>query len=170
MPKPLATAYLDAKIFSFLHYSEGHVESLAHHLKTREWWEKERGFFRLYSSRWTVDELAEGQYRAQEQAVATAKRLPFLPKTTAVDRCAMLYLERGVVPVAKFSDAVQLALATVHEVDYLLTWNYAHLANPQTQHRLETLHRELGWRSPWLVSPDTIQWETLGGDVRRRET
>jgi hypothetical protein len=36
------------------------------------------------------------------------------------------------------------------------------------QHLLENLHQSLGWRTPWLVSPDTIPWQSRGEDVRRK--
>ena len=169
MHRPRATVYIDTNVFSVLHYSEGHVESLAQHLKTREWWAKERSFFRLYSSRWTIDELAEGAYRAQGKALAEARRHSFLPNTAPVGRCAELYLKKGVIPLGKVGDAIQLALASVHQMDYLLTWNYTHLANIRTQHMLENLHRKQGWRTPWLVSPDTIPWQSFGQDVMRRK-
>jgi hypothetical protein len=168
MPKSRASVYLDTNIFSLLHYSEGHVESLAQNLRTREWWTRERHFFQIHSSRWTVEELRDGVYRAQSKALAEARRYPFLAKTAAVDECAELYLKKGLVPQGKLGDAIQLALASVHQMDYLLTWNYAHLANVRVQHVLEDLHRDLGWRTPWLVSPDTIPWQSLGNEIKRK--
>jgi hypothetical protein len=169
MAKPLASVYLDTNIFSVLYYSGGHVESLAQHLKTRDWWRTERSLLRIFSSQWTVNELTEGVYESQAEAIAAARRLPFLTKSAAVNRCAELYLQKGIVPPGKLGDSIQLALATVHGMDYLLTWNYAHLANAHIQHRLENLHRGMGWRTPWLVSPDTIPWHSLSQDVRRGE-
>jgi hypothetical protein len=38
-----------------------------------------------------------------------------------------------IVPETKPGDAVQMAVAAAHEMDYLLSWNYAHLANPIAQ-------------------------------------
>ena len=38
---------------------------------------------------------------------------------------------------------LQLALAALHEVDYLLSWNYAHMANPEVQKRVEALNGRL---------------------------
>jgi hypothetical protein len=63
---------------------------------------------------------------------------------------------------------VQLAFATVHGIDYLLTWNYAHLANLDTQGRLREINRRHGWRTPFLVSPETIPKVTLGQVIRRK--
>ena len=38
--------------------------------------------------------------------------------------------------VSNFQSGFQLAISAAHEVDYLLTWNYAHLANPVAQQHL----------------------------------
>ena len=62
----------------------------------------------------------------------------------------------------------QMAVSTAYEVDYLLTWNYAHLANPIAQKRLETICRRLHLRAPLLVSPETIPQVRFGQTIRRR--
>ena len=71
------------------------------------------------------------------------------------------------MPRNKPGDAAQLAVAVVHRMDYLLTWNYAHLANPVTQARGEVVVAKLEYRMPWLVSPDSIPHATLGQTIRR---
>jgi hypothetical protein len=50
---------------------------------------------------------------------------------------------------------------------YLLTWNYAHLANPIAQAHLDTACRQAGWRAPLLVSPETIPRVALGQSIKR---
>ncbi len=62
-----------------------------------------------------------------------AKRLPQLQVTAAVERLADELLALGIVPEQKGGDSIQLAVAATYECDYLLTWNYAHLANPVVQ-------------------------------------
>jgi hypothetical protein len=72
------------------------------------------------------------------------------------------------IPDTKPGDAFQMALAAAHEVDYLLTWNYAHLANPIAQERLETLCTKLDLRVPLLVSPETIPQVRFEQAIYRR--
>ena len=40
------------------------------------------------------------------------------------------YVEDGLIPQNYSADAIHLAVATIHEIDYLLTWNIQHLAHP----------------------------------------
>jgi hypothetical protein len=62
---------------------------------------------------------------------------------------------------------LQMAVSTAHGVDYLLTWIYAHLANPLAQERLEAICHEFKLRAPLLVSPETIPQVRFGQSVRR---
>jgi hypothetical protein len=78
-------------------------------------------------------------------------------------------MRKNVVPNSKSGDALQMAIAAVHRVDYLLTWNYAHLANPIAQMQLETACQKAGWRAPLLVSPETIPRVILGQTIKRKD-
>ena len=58
---------------------------------------------------------------------------------------------------------------TAHGMDYLLTWNYAHLANPVAQRQLEVFCDAHELRAPLLVSPESIRSVRMGGIIRRRD-
>jgi len=167
MLKP--TVYLDTNILSVLYYRGRDLGGQYHSATTLEWWNHEREYFSLVSSHATEVELRQGAYRGQDKAVAACRRLPYLPINGEVRRYIDLVREQGVVPIDKPGDAVQLAVATVHQVDYLLTWNYAHLANFETQSKLEKLNARSDLRSPVLVSPETIPKARLGQAIRRRQ-
>ena len=167
MSKP--TVYLDANILSALHYDGGNVLLLERTLTTRDWWVLERPLFQVWTSKITVLELAKGRYRGQRDAVAEAARLPHLPFTAAVAHCARILLAEKLVPAAENADALHLAFAIVHRIDYLLTWNHAHLANLEIHGQLRAVCKRHGWRAPWVVSPDTIPKAAWGHTIRRSD-
>jgi hypothetical protein len=76
-------------------------------------------------------------------------------------------VERKIVPPNKLADADQLAIAAVHGIDYLLTWNYAHMANPVVQARLEKLCEASNLIAPLMVSPESIPQVRFGQSIRR---
>jgi hypothetical protein len=164
------TIYLDTNIASVLHYRGSNIGTLHQQMVTREWWETERKWFRVWASTFTEGELSQGSYLGQEQALRLIGRLPFLPFTAAVRHCARVFLDERLVPREYPGDAVQLAFATVHRVDYLLTWNYAHLANLDTQRKLMRITTQQGWRTPYLVSPESIPRVALGQLIRRKDS
>ena len=60
------------------------------------------------------------------------------------------------MPSGARNDAVHLAFATVHEVDYLLTWNCAHLANAQVRRKLQKVNALLKLASPTICTPEEL--------------
>jgi hypothetical protein len=62
-------------------------------------------------------------------------------------------------PPRALGDAAHLAIAAVHRVDYLLTWNCAHLANAELRKRLERINDALGEYTPTICTPE----ELMGG-------
>ena len=165
MKKP--TIYFDTNIISVLHFDGVEIDALTRRMATREWWDSERRFFEVFTSVVTEQELAEGVYSGQERSLRFVRRLKYVPIVAEARRLAITLLDSQVIPPNKPADAAQLALAVVHEMDYLLTWNYAHLANPVTQARGEKIMTKLGRRMPWIVSPDTIPRVHLSQDIRR---
>ena len=168
MKKP--TIYLDTNIVSVLHYDGADINGLARRMATRDWWDSERRGFDLFGSIVTEQELAEGVYGNQQECVRFVRRLKYVPISTEVRELATVFLDQCLVPPNKPGDAAQLAVAVAHHMDYLLTWNYAHLANPATQARGELIVAKLGYRMPWLVSPDSVPRVTLGQTIRRPKT
>lgn len=50
-------------------------------------------------------------------------------------------------------DALHIAVATVHGMDYLLTWNCRHIANATFRHRIDTVCESAGYQAPVLCTP-----------------
>jgi predicted nucleic acid-binding protein len=161
------TLYLDTTIISAYWYDGLDLVSHARRLNTREWWEIEHSQFEIWISDVTEDELREGLYRHQSDTLAMARRLRYLPVTRSVHELAARLLAARIVPESKPRDALQMAVATVHEIDYLLTWNYAHLANASAQQRLGEICRKAELACPLLVSPETVPRASFGQVIRR---
>jgi hypothetical protein len=166
MPKP--TVYLDTNIFSAYWYDGADVAVAAQRFHTSQWWNLERKHFSVYVSPSTIAGLRTGSFRRQADCLKMALGLPRLPMTQATRDILDVLLGTRLLPDTKLGDALQIAVCVAHRVDYLLTWNYAHLANPMAQQRLETICRGLKLRAPLLVSPETIPQVRFGQSVRRR--
>ncbi len=51
---------------------------------------------------------------------------------------------------------MHIAIATVHGVDYLLTWNCTHIANAAMRRQIESVCRTAGYEPPTLCTPDEL--------------
>ena len=165
MKKP--TVYLDTTIFSVYHHRSSDVVTMSNRLKTREWWTAEREHFDHFVSRVVLQELRDGHYPWQRASLRMASPFPRLRVTNQADELAAILIAKFVVPPEKPADALQMEIAVAHSIDYLLTWNYSHLANPVAQHKLEQVLSSLKFRAPLMVSPDTIPQVRFGREPRR---
>ncbi|HZZ26842.1 MAG TPA: type II toxin-antitoxin system VapC family toxin [Pirellulales bacterium] len=162
------TIYLDTSIISAYWHESADVLASSRRLLTRQWWDEERRYFKVFTSSITEDELAAGDFPRQQDCLKMIRKLPYLPIDGRVASLAETLLAKQLVPASKPRDALQMAIATVFEIDYLLTWNYAHLANPVVQQRLAALCDKLELRVPSMVSPESIPKVALSQIIRRK--
>jgi len=71
--------------------------------------------------------------------------IPVLLMTSESRELGKDYIRVGIIPSRYEPDAIHLAIATLNEMDVLVTWNMEHLANPETRINIreENLKREL---------------------------
>jgi hypothetical protein len=131
------TVYLDTSTVSAYWYEGRDVAMLARRLRTREWWELERRHVAVWTSAFTEAELRAGRFARQRDCLTMIRRLRYLPVTTGVRDLILEIVARRIVPPSKSGDAAHLAISCIHGMDCLLTWNYAHMANPAAQTKLE---------------------------------
>lgn len=166
MKKP--TVYLDTSIISAYWYEGANVAMLARRLHTQEWWELERPHFAVWASAFGEAELRAGIFPRQPDCLKMVQRLRYLPITAAVRELIEEIMKRKLVPPNKTGDAAHLAMTAAHHFDYLLTWNYAHMANPVVQARFDTLCEAAGLVGPLMVSPESIPQVRFGQSIRRK--
>jgi hypothetical protein len=105
-----------------------------------------------------VLELRRGDWPGKEEALALVRPLPVLEVDKEVLGVAVKYIEERLVPADLGGDAAHLAVACVREVDFLLTWNIRHLANPNKLDHLLVVNRRLGLLTPQIVTPEML-WQ-----------
>jgi hypothetical protein len=71
-------------------------------------------------------------------------------------RLAEALVRRGPLPAKAEVDALHIATATVHGIEYLLTWNCTHIANARMRSRIEALCRAAGFEPPILCTPEEL--------------
>jgi hypothetical protein len=125
---------------------------------TREWWEKRRKAFILYISQAVVKEVSQGDTEIASQRLDILRDLPLLDLNQSVTDLAERFLERSNLPSKADVDALHIAAATIHGMDYLLTWNCKHIANAQIQRKLADISLDFGYELPILCTP----YELLG--------
>jgi hypothetical protein len=85
--------------------------------------------------------------------------LPLLDITPEVAKLASGFLASGKIPRKAASDAVHIAVAAVHGMDLLVTWNCLHIANAVIVKALASICREHACECPLIRTPEELLGE-----------
>ena len=88
--------------------------------------------------------------------LALLQGIRILPVTESAAGLARTLVGSGLVPAIASPDAVHIALASVHEIEFLVTWNFKHIANPHIRERMRTTINDSGYRMPVMCSPEEL--------------
>lgn len=123
---------------------------------TRDWWELRRSDFTLYTSEVVLEEVAQGDEAIAAQRLEILRDFPLLALNQDVQDLAVQLLTRSNLPPKARVDAIHIAAAIVHGMDYLLTWNCKHIANAQIQGKLAEISLDFGYVLPVLCTPNEL--------------
>ncbi len=123
------------------------------------WWEKCREDFRLFVSDLVYDEISRGDAEASTRRLRIVEDLPVLEMNQDVRRLADEIIRHHAIPRKAIGDAGHVACATIHGIDYILTWNCRHIANEIRKPLIEQRIRENGYKPPVLTTPQTLLGE-----------
>ena len=150
--------YLETSVISYLvGWLNQRSILVAHNQEfTREWWSLRRHEYELFSSAVAVNEARKGE------APLAKERLSFLADTTLLDvsdiatALAFELLRHTRMPAKADVDALHVAVAAVHGMDYLLSWNCKHLVNGNILPQVYAVCRASGYEPPLICTPQEL--------------
>ena len=149
--------YIETSIVSYLASRPSRdVVSAGRQQLTHSWWEMRRPVFDLVISELVLKEVRAGDSGAAARRMAFVANLPLLDITEQATELAATLIERVPLPPQAAVDAAHIAVAAYHGVDFLLTWNVAHIANAALRRRVEDVCRAQGYQAPILCTPDEL--------------
>ena len=149
--------YLETTIPSYLTSRPSRDLIIAGHQQTtREWWEQRRDDFQVYISQLVLDEARAGDPLASRGRLKILQSLPLLDITPEVAELASAILRAGAVPRKAAADAAHIAVAAVHRMDFLVTWNCVHIANAAIARSLALICRKCGYDCPVICTPEAL--------------
>lgn len=120
---------------------------------TEEWWETRRSGYELFVSEAVLDEATVGNAAVAAKRLAVLDGLPRLALTSEADALAMRLLTTEIIPAKAAPDALHLAIAAAHGMDFLLTWNCKHIHNLMLERRIQAVCRAFGFECPIICTP-----------------
>ncbi|WP_425617769.1 type II toxin-antitoxin system VapC family toxin [Anatilimnocola sp. NA78] len=123
---------------------------------TRRWWPIASAQYRLLISQLVLDECGGGDPIAARERLDEVEFLPLLDITEEVHDLAEKLTLQGAVPISEPRDAIHIAIAAVHGIQYLVTWNFKHIANAALRNRIESVCRDAGFEPPIICTPEEL--------------
>jgi len=152
--------YLETTIISYLAARPSKdLITAAHQQVTRDWWQNRRRDFDLFSSQLVIQESSAGDAAVAQARLQLLSDISLVQVSVDCVSLARALVEKGPIPEKAAVDALHIAIATVHGMDYLLTWNCKHIANAEMQKAVKRICRNAGYEPPVICTP-----EELSGD------
>ncbi len=151
------TVYLETTIIGYLAMRLSRDLIVASNQQlTRDWWDNHRHKYEPVVSPFVIDECSKGDPRAAQERQAFLNELPLIDLPPEFKPLAEALLSRVPIPKKAEYDALHIAAAAVNSVEYLLTWNCTHIANPALRRKIDAICRDLGFEPPVICTPQEL--------------
>jgi len=122
-----------------------------------------RGVFEAHISDVVIDEIQQASAEVQEQVLTWIAELEpaMVEASPDVDALAERFIESGVLSSNRRADARHVACAVVHGLDFLVSWNYRHIANVRKAERFHAVALLAGWPSTLSIHTplEVLDWK-----------
>jgi hypothetical protein len=149
--------YVETTVISYLTaWPSRDVVLGGHQAVTHDWWDTRRASYELCISQLVLNEASAGDAQAAQDRLAVLQPMTVLETTEAALGLAKELIQAGALPAKAVGDALHIAVAAVHRVPYLLTWNCRHLANATMRLMIESVCSANGFPAPIICTPEEL--------------
>ena len=146
--------YVETSVISYLTaLPSNDLRAMANQNSTLEWWQAQSTKFELLISEFVIAEASMGNPEAAQRRLAVVAGIAELEANESVRALGNALIQHHALPAKAEIDAYHVAIAAVHGVDFLLTWNCTHIANAATRPKIESTCRRLGFEPPIICTP-----------------
>ncbi len=150
----MKTVYIETSIPSYLTAKPSRdVRATAWQQLTAQWWEQEKPNYELFTSELVLAEAGAGDPVAAQRRLESLRDIRQLTVSDEAKFLAARLVTDGGVPQHAEADALHVAIATVHSVDYFLTWNCRHINNATTKPIIRSICAVAGFLCPEICTP-----------------
>jgi predicted nucleic acid-binding protein len=105
-----------------------------------------------------LEEIERGPEELREKLASEMSRIPLqiISEDEASADLLEIYEKEGFIRKGARLDLRHLAVATVHGVDALVSWNFRHIVNIRTRRAVHSINLRLGFPLIEIVSPEEV--------------
>lgn len=162
------SVYIETSIVSYLTARPSRdVRAAAWQQITNQWWEDVRIGYDLFTSELVIVEASAGHPEAAARRLKALQGISELLITNEVKELADSLISKDGFPATAGADALHVAIAAVHHIDYLLTWNFRHIDNAVKKPVIRSICIESGYPYPEICTPMELFEEDRKGYDKR---
>ena len=147
--------YLDTSAISLLHYNKND-ERVA---DSQKMWELiKNGEYDVYLSPTLFEEIENNIEPKLSILLDYIDNINYkvLEMTEDVIKLANDYIDNNVLPKGSFNDAIHVAFAVIYNCDFIVSWNFKHLANVKTMNKVKIVNTMNGYKDISIVPPTML--------------
>ena len=149
--------YIESSIVSYLTAEpSGDLITAARQALTQQWWNEKRFDYELYISEFVVSEVQAGDAPMAARRIDALAGIAEIGLSEAAAEFATMLVDEGPLPRRAALDALHIAVAVMGGIEYLLTWNFTHLANATIRSQIERKCRSKGLEPPIICTPEEL--------------
>ncbi|MDZ4683837.1 MAG: type II toxin-antitoxin system VapC family toxin [Planctomycetaceae bacterium] len=153
----LQRVYIETTLVSYLTARPSRdVVVAGHQQSTHDWWDGQRESYELCISQLVLQEAGDGDTQAAQERLAQLATMTVLEITETALTLAEELVQGGALPSKAENDALHIAIAAIHRVPYLLTWNCRHMANATIRVQIESICLSRGYKAPIICTPEEM--------------
>lgn len=152
----MARVYIETTIPSFYHETRTSRRARDWRVQTRLWWDRYRPAYELVTSDYVITEFRRAPQAKSSLAQRFFEPVRVLPVPARFEEVVGYYIAQKLMPADAAGDAAHLAMASLHGIEFILTWNCEHLANANKVPHMRTLNGRLGLPTPIIATPFEI--------------
>jgi hypothetical protein len=113
------------------------------------------GKYEAYTSEYAMIELRKAKEPKRRNMLALSEKfgIMMLDINTESERITDLYIQNSVIPFKYRVDASHIAIATIHEMDCVLSFNYKHINKLKTKRLTEIINLNEGYKGVTICTP-----------------
>ncbi len=148
--------YLETSVISYL-AARPSTEMLVatRQVKSFELWQL-RDSLGLCVSIAVREEAARGDAQSALALISFCNALPFLSLTPRAVEIAEELVRRRAVPAKAYTDAIHIAIAAVHGIEFIASWNFKRIAGAAARRAIERALSEMNLHSTTIATPEEI--------------
>lgn len=148
--------YVETSVISYLaaRPSDNAVNASRQHFSYQLWQRRER--LGLVISDAVLAEVNEGDEQAVRNRLVYCNAMPRLELPEDALALARELVAMRAIPVKAFTDSMHIAIASLHQVELIASWNFRHIAGPVARRKIEHALAEAGEFVPTIATPEEI--------------